>query len=393
MQPISIKDFNYVLPEEKIARYPLNDRAASKLLHFNKTSHQIRTEQFRHISKLLPKKSLLIFNNTKVIPARLHFTKDTGAAIEIFCLEPASPDAYEASMQSRQSCTWHCMIGNAKKWKDETLTLTIHTPPTPITLQARKTGKDKAGKQMIRFQWNKELPFIEVLQSAGKIPIPPYLKRKSESIDTIRYQTIYSKTEGSVAAPTAGLHFTPEILQNLQEAGIETAEITLHVGAGTFLPVKADNALEHPMHTEHFTVSRDTLMKIQKNEHIIAVGTTSARTLESLYWLAQKNEPHTLEQFPWHLNSNMESTQAISQLLNNMGDSDLFEGSTRIMIAPGYSFRLCKGLITNFHQPQSTLLLLIAAFVGDTWKQLYQYALDNDYRFLSYGDSSLLLAD
>lgn len=392
MHDINIQDYNYLLPENKIARYPLEKRDTSKLLVFNKSNNTIQKDYFFNIIDHLPEKSLLVFNNTKVIPARLIFQKASGASIEIFCLEPHSPKQYEDAMNAKGKSSWVCMIGNAKKWKDETITNTIHLKKNKTRITARKTGIQKE-KHIIVFEWDAEMSFAEMIEYVGQVPIPPYLKRKSEAIDKIRYQTVYSKKEGSVAAPTAGLHFTEEIISRLHEKQINIAEITLHVGAGTFLAVKTKNALDHPMHTEHFMVTSDTLQKIKESNTIIAVGTTSARTLESLYWLGVNIKKQHIEQFPWKNPSSLSKEKAIDNLIPLTSDSGFINTSTQIMIAPGYSFQLCKGIITNFHQPKSTLLLLIAAITGNKWKNIYQYALENNFRFLSYGDSSLLLTN
>lgn len=399
---ISIGDYAYDLPDAKIAKYPLAERDQSKLLVWK--NGQILDGQFRNLSEYLPANSLLIFNNTKVIRARLHFQKKTGAKIEIFCLDPVDPADYQIAFQTTQSCIWKCMIGNQKKWKGELLRKTIQIDETEIELCAEQIepGKDKS---LIRFSWNNpDFEFSRIIEHAGSLPIPPYLKRETELSDLERYQTVYSKIKGSVAAPTAGLHFTEKVFNHLTEDGHELAEMTLHVGAGTFQPVKSKTISGHEMHYEHFYISRDFLNKlIHHSGKKIAVGTTSVRTLESLYWLglqASRNpkiDITDLKVTQWEAyqqEENLLSVQDALQTLVGLLDRhqmNYLSASTQIIIAPGYQFRTVEGLITNFHQPLSTLLLLISSYLGEEWRRIYEHALANDYRFLSYGDSNLYL--
>lgn len=401
---ISISDYAYELPDEKIAKYPLSERDHSKLLVWK--NGQIQDAQFGNISDFLPAKSLLIFNNTKVIRARLHFQKETGAKIEIFCLDPHEPADYQIAFQAMQSCVWKCMIGNQKKWKGDRLKKIIRIDDTDIELCAEQIDPEN-NKNLIRFSWNNpEFEFSRIIEHAGSLPIPPYLNRDTEQSDLERYQTVYSKIKGSVAAPTAGLHFTEKVFNHLAEDGHELAELTLHVGAGTFQPVKSKTISGHEMHSEHLYISRDFLQKlIQHSGKKIAVGTTSVRTLESLYWLGiqVKLNPETgiseLKVSQWEAYQKneteipaQEALQALIQLLDR-NNTDFLSASTQIIIAPGYKFRIVDGIITNFHQPQSTLLLLISAYLGNEWRKIYDRALTNQYRFLSYGDSNLYLKD
>jgi S-adenosylmethionine:tRNA ribosyltransferase-isomerase len=406
VKQINIADFDYPLPEERIAKYPLDQRSESKLLVYK--AGEINTAVFRALPQELPEGAALIFNNTKVIQARIPFQKETGAKIEIFCLEPHAPRDYAEAFQAKEAVTWQCMIGNAKKWKEGTLEKNlVLTNGAHCTIKAERQGK--AGNAfLVRFTWNRpDLSFAEVLDQSGIIPIPPYLNRSSEQIDEDRYQTVYSKIKGSVAAPTAGLHFTSEVIEDLTQKKIATHEVTLHVGAGTFKPVKEDDAREHEMHTETLSVSRAFLEALASHKKpLISVGTTSMRTLESLYWLAHKikhqheqgsyqdqKEPVQLDQWEaYELTPELSRQEAflyLAQLLKKK-NSDTFHARTQIMITPEYTFRVVDGLITNFHQPKSTLLLLVSAFIGEDWKKVYEYALANDFRFLSYGDSSLL---
>ncbi len=402
VQAISTTDYAYDLPDGKIARYPLEERDQSKLLVWQ--NGEIRDEQFRNLASFLPDKSLLIFNNTKVIRARMHFLKETGAKIEIFCLDPVDPVDYQLAFQTTESCVWNCMIGNLKKWKGEKLWKQINIDGTTIELIAEQV--EPAGdRNLIRFSWNNpDFEFARIIEQAGSLPIPPYLNRETEQSDLERYQTVYSKIKGSVAAPTAGLHFTEKIFNHLQDEGHELAELTLHVGAGTFQPVKSKTISGHDMHSEHFYISRNFLRKLILHPgKKIAVGTTSVRTLESLYWLGVQalNNPEmgianlTVSQWEAYqadtLNlTSAEVIQALIELLDKQ-QADYVSASTQIIIAPGYQFRIIDGLITNFHQPQSTLLLLISAYLGGEWRRIYDHALANDYRFLSYGDSNLYL--
>jgi S-adenosylmethionine:tRNA ribosyltransferase-isomerase len=398
---ISIELFNYELPDERIAKYPLEQRDQSKLLTWK--AGQITDEKFQNLPDLLPAKSLLVFNNTKVIRARLQFVKETGAQIEIFVLDPVEPADYAQNFQRTEQCKWKCMVGNVKKWKSGKLTLRVEINGGIVDLKAENIG-ESGNSRIVEFSWNNaDFTFAEVLEAAGNIPIPPYLHRESETIDLTRYQTVYSKIKGSVAAPTAGLHFTDDVFEGLKKQGISTAELTLHVGAGTFQPVKAETIGGHEMHTEHFLVHRSFIEQIGNHpDPIIAVGTTSIRTLESLYWMGVKVhinptipiEDLKIEQWePYHQPVIISKKEAFQSLLNYLDFNELeqVDSSTRIIIVPGYQFRVIDGMITNFHQPQSTLLLLISAFLGDEWKKVYQHALENKYRFLSYGDSNLYL--
>lgn len=396
VKDIQISQYDYDLPDIRIAKYPLSQRDSSKLLVYKQG--KIDQTVFSSISTHLPPRSLLVYNNTKVIHARLFFQKDTGAIIEIFCLEPIQPSDYQMVFQSTKRCTWKCMVGNLKKWKQGDLTLVCDVKGVSIELVAER---DMIDSQIhIHFSWNNVgVTFGDILEAIGKLPIPPYLHRESEENDEITYQTVYSKEQGSVAAPTAGLHFTDEVLARLHQTGICTTEITLHVGAGTFLPVKSATIGEHTMHTEMVVISKQTIKHLQASiGNIIAVGTTSVRSLESLYHIGVQvsKQQYHLSVSQWEpysdhqLLSPFEALQAVIQYLNNNGLTEI-RFSTNIIILPSYQRKIVTGLITNFHQPKSTLLLLIAAFVGEDWKKMYEYALNNDFRFLSYGDSSLLL--
>ena len=429
MEEILIEDYNYPLPDERIAKYPLAMRDQSKLLIYR--DGKVNEDTFCHVGEYLNADSLLIYNNTRVIQARLEFRKTTttppllnptpshtiatGARIEIFCLEPLQPHDYQLSLGSTEGCTWKCMIGNAKKWKSGALSLLVQLPSgETITLFAEK-GEQTGNTFAVRFWWNtpasnlsplaSHLSFAEILDAVGELPIPPYLNRKTEESDKTTYQTVYSRIKGSVAAPTAGLHFTDKVLDDLRGRGVKTAEVTLHVGAGTFQPVKVADANQHTMHTEIIAVPKDTILAIMDNlEHIVAVGTTSMRTLESLYFIG--TQLYTLHSTPYaqdhiltvvqfepyekeYTLSTKEALQAIVDYLDATGQ-DILHAETQIMIKPGYIFRVVNQLITNFHQPKSTLLLLVSAFVGGDWHTIYDYALAHDFRFLSYGDSSIL---
>jgi S-adenosylmethionine:tRNA ribosyltransferase-isomerase len=390
---IHIQDYTYHLPEDRIAFQPLSQRDQSKLLVYknNKIEHSI----FKNLVDFLPEKSLLIFNDTKVIPARLHFQKDSGAEIEIFLLNPVAPEKMLATaMLAKNKCSWQCTIGNLKRWKDGQILLKkIGNTELTASLTNRSEGT-------IEFTWPGDQTFSEIITGAGTTPLPPYIKRAAEKDDTARYQTIYSNYEGAVAAPTAGLHFTEKVFESLRNKGIEQNFLTLHVSAGTFQPVKTENALEHVMHYEQVTVTRQILDSLSNGQQvIIAVGTTSMRTLESIYWFGVKllSDPqadfsitqHDPYQLPDSI-STLESVKAVIAYMDSNGLQNL-TGTTSIFIYPGYRFRICRGLITNFHQPGSTLMLLVAAFIGKTWKEVYSQALGHGYRFLSYGDSSLLL--
>jgi S-adenosylmethionine:tRNA ribosyltransferase-isomerase len=398
---INIEDYDYDLPEERIAQFPVKERDKSKLLLYNKGI--ISKDIFCNIHNYLPENSLLVFNNTRVIRARLLFQKNTGAGIELLCLEPLSPTGYEASLGSEMPVEWKCLVGNLKKWKSGILTLPFRHKGTHHVLSAERIGNE-ADTSKIRFTWGPAgITFGEVLESIGHVPLPPYIKREDRKDDYIRYQTIYSKNEGSVAAPTAGLHFTTTVLDNIYKKGIRSAEVTLHIGAGTFQPVKSGEISRHKMHCEHFYVTRDDIETITAfSGRLIAVGTTSVRTLESLYWLGVKalsnrhisDHENVIEQWEWtNQKAEISLQESLMALLKVMDIKkyNFLQASTFIMIIPGYRFRVIDGMITNFHQPRSTLLLLISAWVGTDWKKIYSYALDNGFRFLSYGDSALLL--
>lgn len=398
---IDIDKYRYSLPDSYVAKYPLDSRDQSKLLHYH--GGRINQHTFKQLPEILPKNSWLVYNNTKVIQARLQFKKQTGARIEIFCLEPVFPIGFEQSFQSTHTCSWKCLVGNAKKWKEGPISLATVIDGSDIVMEALLIEQSKE-YFIIRFQWeNPGFTFGEIIENAGSTPIPPYLKRDAEKSDRERYQTIYSRDLGSVAAPTAGLHFTEQLIQRLMKVGIPSEEITLHVGAGTFIPVKEPNARNHSMHAEQVVISRSFLEKwIGKTGDLIAVGTTSTRSLESLYWLGvklllgEKLDPTQLVLRQWE-NENLSGAASLKESLEALiGFSERYnleqlQFSTQLMIVPGYSFRTISGLITNFHLPGSTLLLLIAAFIGDDWVKVYDYAVKHQFRFLSYGDSSLLL--
>jgi S-adenosylmethionine:tRNA ribosyltransferase-isomerase len=390
---IRLEEYEYELPKERIAQFPVEPRHDSKLLLFN--SGNIQHKSFKSISEHLDANSLLVFNDTKVIPARLYFRKQTGAIIEIFLLEPISPSKEVVqAMEAKGSSVWQCMIGNLKKWKnDEVLKLQIED----FVLNAELVDKEL---RQVKFTWDpSQKPMVEVIQKSGKIPIPPYLERQAIESDSEHYQTVYAKNDGAVAAPTAGLHFTQEVFNALESKGIKKSFVTLHVGAGTFQPVKErEDVTLHEMHSEQFMVDLSTLKSISASiGKISVVGTTSMRTLESLYWLGNKFDKghpvfHVSKLEPYRTDIKIDVKQAIDKLIRYLEENELdkLHGTTEIMIFPGYDFKICNQLITNFHQPGSTLMLLIAAFVGEDWKKIYAYALENDFRFLSYGDSSLL---
>ena len=423
MEEILIEDYNYPLPDERIAKYPLAKRDTSKLLVYQ--DGQVSKDVFAHVGEYLSSSSLLIYNNTRVIQARLEFHKPAsspiasspsclaqGARIEIFCLEPLQPNDHQLALSSTEGCTWKCMIGNAKKWKVGALSLPVTLASgQEVTLFAEK-GKQTGNTFEVRFLWTSNcltdvadlnISFAEILDAVGELPIPPYLNRKTEESDKSTYQTVYSRIKGSVAAPTAGLHFTDEVLDGLRAKGVQTAEVTLHVGAGTFQPVKVANANEHTMHTEVIAVTRETIKTLRDHVgDIVAVGTTSMRTLESLYFLgvgvqefrsSGAQEQLSVAQFAPYTReytlSTRDALQALVDYLDATGQ-DVLHAETQIMIKPGYQFRVVDKLITNFHQPKSTLLLLVSAFVGGDWHTIYDYALANNFRFLSYGDSSIL---
>ena len=395
---IHIEDYSYELPDERIAKYPLAERDSSKLLEYDRG--EIREHIFRELPGLLPAETPMVFNDTKVVPARMHFQRETGALIEIFCLEPEFPVEYNLIFAATEVCRWKCIVGNAKKWKSDRLHI-VNPANSPeiaeIGLTADLVSRDGQTAE-VEFRWKNGQPFSRILEICGNIPIPPYLNRDTEAIDLERYQTLYAKYRGSVAAPTAGLHFTQRVLDGIREKGIEMENVCLHVGAGTFLPVKDSLVSKHHMHREPFSVSLDLLRRLRDNgDNVTAVGTTSVRTLESLYYIGvhciENGMPSDVSQWePYereYAYSFKESTDAIISYLENNCLSELVAG-TRIIIVPGFRFRVVKTLITNFHQPQSTLLLLISAFVGGNWKPIYDYALGHGFRFLSYGDSSIL---
>ena len=402
---IQINDYNYPLSDERIAKYPLKERDHSKLLIYKQG--KVSEDVFFHVADYLPMGSLMVMNNTKVIQARLHFRKATGALIEIFLLEPALPADYEQMFQSRGRCEWFCLVGNLKKWKEGQLSRGFTINDHEVTVTAERVG-EATTSQRIAFTWDdNQLSMAELIDSIGELPIPPYLNRKTEECDKTTYQTVYSKIKGSVAAPTAGLHFTADVLATLDNKGIEREEVTLHVGAGTFKPVKSLHIGEHDMHTETFCVKKQTIERLIAHQgHAVAVGTTSVRTLESLYyigykmllqpdaeeqhWHVEQWEPYQMQVAPDDAPTTMEALQAIANYMQRNALTSL-HGSTQIIIAPGYNYHIVKMLITNFHQPQSTLLLLVSAFVHGDWRNIYDYALQHEFRFLSYGDSSLLI--
>ena len=401
---IHISNYNYELPDERIAKFPKEERDHSKLLIYNKG--QVGEDVFFHLPEYLPQGALMVFNNTKVIQARLHFRKDTGALIEIFLLEPAQPADYEQMFQQSERCSWLCLVGNQKKWKEGTLCRVIDVKGTSVEVRATRKG-EHGTSQWIDFEWTGGVSFAEILDAMGELPIPPYLNRETQESDKTTYQTVYSKIKGSVAAPTAGLHFTERVLSAVDEHGIEREEVTLHVGAGTFKPVKSETIGKHAMHTEYIAVRRHTIERLLAHGgSAIAVGTTSVRTLESLYYMGLKvmRNPDIKEE-QLHVNQwepyqetdgeqkEVSSLEALQALLDWMVSHELtvLHSSTQIIIAPGYTYKIVKMLVTNFHQPQSTLLLLVSAFVHGDWHKIYDYALAHDFRFLSYGDSSLLI--
>lgn len=415
---IHISDFDYNLPDERIAKFPLKERDHSKLLIYN--HGQVSEDIFYNITKHLPKGALMIFNNTRVIQARIHFRKSTGALIEVFLMEPADPTDYELMFQTTGHCAWLCMVGNLKKWKDGPLErdFEIHGQKLTLTVtmdRSRTTEKSGGTNYWVNFDWdNPSVSFAEILDAVGELPIPPYLNRKTEDSDKTTYQTVYSKIKGSVAAPTAGLHFTEKVLHDIDDYGIQRDELTLHVGAGTFKPVKSEEISGHNMHTEYIVVHRHTFERLLAHDcKAIAVGTTSVRTLESLYYMgvklvtnpdATEEELHVNQWEPYDLPHNDEGLvivdgkpvsvrQSIQNILDYLGRDNLeaLHSSTQIIIAPGYTYKIVKILVTNFHQPQSTLLLLVSAFVHGDWRRIYDYALGHGFRFLSYGDCNLIM--
>ena len=420
-----IQDFSYPLPDERIAKYPLSERDASKLLLYS--DGEVREDVFRNLPKYLPEGALIVMNNTRVIRARLRFRKDTGARIEIFLLEPLAPRDYQQNFAATGSCSWVCLIGNAKKWKTGTVCLTLNVNGRPVTLTAERENLDfslKNGEQCVRFRWQSSFnssikedklqasvtaspfqgtAFSEILEACGELPIPPYLNRDTEDSDLQTYQTVYARIKGSVAAPTAGLHFTDRVFAELDARGIERQEVTLHVGAGTFRPVKTDEVEQHEMHAEWICVSRGVVESLLRHDcRCIAVGTTSVRTLESLYYLGvmlhRQETPdfhalHVPQWMPYDSETNAltteEALQALLSAMDRVGE-DTLRATTQIMIKPGYQYHIVRTMVTNFHQPQSTLLLLVSAFLNGDWRKVYDYALAHDFRFLSYGDSCLL---
>lgn len=395
---IRISDYNYPLPDHRIAKHPLAAREQCKLLCY-KVGGEISEGHFYDVPAVLPEKAMLVYNNTRVINARLRFRKSTGSTIEIFCLEPVAPCDYQLIFQTTQSCTWLCLVGNSKRWKQGPLTQEIEVDGKTVTLEANR-GERRGNSFEIEFSWNGDVTFASILEAIGEIPIPPYLNRGTESTDSSDYQTVYSHIDGSVAAPTAGLHFTDEVLAECDKRGITRRELTLHVGAGTFQPVKSENIGEHEMHHEFISVQRSLLVDLINAEGpVVAVGTTSVRTLESLYYVGQVLETNpdadeemlTVKQWmPYSTPCEISTKKALQNVVDYLDrhHAEAYMGSTQLMIAPGFQYRIISGMITNFHQPQSTLLLLVSAFVGaDHWRAIYDYALDHDFRFLSYGDA------
>ena len=409
-EPLLIETYNYDLSDERIAKYPLAERDSSKLLVYK--NGEISESVFSNISEILPDNCLLVCNNTRVIHARIVFHKSTGARIEVFCLEPIGPSDYALSLSSTTGCEWICLVGNLKKWKEGKLTQPVEMGGETVLFSAEKISTE-GNTHRIRFSWdNDRVAFSEILESIGELPIPPYLNRDTEESDEETYQTVYSRIEGSVAAPTAGLHFTDAVFASLKKKNIKVEELTLHVGAGTFQPVKTDDVSEHVMHTETIIVPLKTIKHIrEKSGNIIAVGTTSVRTLESLYYVGSSlslrdfplkgengaQEPVVLKVGQWEPYTLPENPISANEALQNIIDYleenglDTLHAETQILIKPGFQFRIINGMITNFHQPKSTLLLLVSAFVGDNWKNIYNFALENNFRFLSYGDSSVLM--
>ena len=399
---IKIQDYNYPLPDDRIAKFPLQERDHSKLLIYKKG--EIQEDKFFNVAEHLPNGALMVFNNTKVIQARMHFRKDTGALIEIFLLEPFAPADYEQMFQTTSECSWLCLVGNLKKWKGQRLSREINVKGNAVNVKVDYEGEHHTS-HLIKFSWdNPAVSFAEIIDAAGELPIPPYLNRETQESDKTTYQTVYSKIKGSVAAPTAGLHFTENVLSALDTHGIDREEITLHVGAGTFKPVKSEEIGGHDMHSEFVCVHRSTIEKLLKHGgKAIAVGTTSVRTLESLYYVGLKlMDDNSLPEEGLHVNQwepyadsvkNVNPADALRQILDYMDRKEItsVHFSTQIIIAPGYDYKIVNTLITNFHQPQSTLLLLVSAFLHGDWKKVYDYALSHDFRFLSYGDSSLLI--
>lgn len=400
VKTIRIEDYDYPLPDERIAKYPLAERDSSKLLVYR--HGEVSEDRFTSLPTYLPKGALMVFNNTRVIQARLHFRKETGALIEVFCLEPLAPREYASMFVAVGSCSWICMVGNLKKWKEGALERTINVNGTTCTLTATRVATHGANHE-VRFDWDGGFTFAEVLDAVGELPIPPYLNRETQESDLRTYQTVYSKIKGSVAAPTAGLHFTERVLADLDAHGIEREELTLHVGAGTFKPVKSEQIAGHEMHSEYIVVRRDTIDKLIAHDgKAIAVGTTSVRTLESLYYIgllvlqhpeASEEDLHVPQWMPYETDSTVSTVEALTAVRDWLDRNELtaLHTTTQIIIAPGYDYHIVQMMVTNFHQPKSTLLLLVSAFVHGDWHCIYDFALSHDFRFLSYGDSSLLM--
>lgn len=400
IQEIAIAEYDYPLPDERIAKYPLAQRDSSKLLLYNKGV--VSEDVFSNLPKYIPQNALMVFNNTKVIQARLRFRKETGALIEVFCLEPELPCDYQQIFLETKECVWQCLVGNSNRWKGGVLSQVVEIGCKNVTLSVERVG-GPAAVNHVRFSWDGGVSFAELLEAAGELPIPPYLNRRTEESDTRTYQTVYSKIKGSVAAPTAGLHFTPAVLEALTAAGVEREEVTLHVGAGTFKPVKSELIADHEMHEEYIEVRKALIEKIvAAGGEAVAVGTTSVRTLESLYFLGElvaenpavtQDELHVNQWTPYNREHTLTTVDSLRALLTWMERNglDRVHSHTQIMIAPGYKYRIVKAIVTNFHQPKSTLLLLVSAFVNGDWRMIYDYAIANGFRFLSYGDSSLLI--
>lgn len=400
VKTIRIEDYDYPLPDERIAKYPLAERDSSKLLVYR--HGEVSEDRFTSLPTYLPKGALMVFNNTRVIQARLHFRKETGALIEVFCLEPLAPREYASMFVTVGSCSWICMVGNLKKWKEGALERTINVNGTTCTLTATRVATHGANHE-VRFDWDGGFTFAEVLDAVGELPIPPYLNRETQESDLRTYQTVYSKIKGSVAAPTAGLHFTERVLADLDAHGIEREELTLHVGAGTFKPVKSEQIAGHEMHSEYIVVRRETIDKLIAHDgKAIAVGTTSVRTLESLYYIgllvlqhpeASEEDLHVPQWMPYETDSTVSTVEALTAVRDWLDRNELtaLHTTTQIIIAPGYDYHIVQMMVTNFHQPKSTLLLLVSAFVHGDWHCIYDFALSHDFRFLSYGDSSLLM--
>lgn len=396
---IAIAEYDYPLPDERIAKYPLTRRDSSKLLLYR--GGEVSQDTFCNLPEYIPAGALMVFNNTKVIQARLRFRKETGATIEVFCLEPESPNDYQLVFQQCEECTWQCLVGNSARWKSGLLSQNLVVNGREITLSAERLSAGAVNS--VRFTWNGGISFAELLEAAGELPIPPYLNRDTEEGDKETYQTVYSKIKGSVAAPTAGLHFTPEVMDALRSKGVALEEVTLHVGAGTFKPVKSDSIGEHTMHEEYIEVSLDLIEKlIAADGAVVAVGTTSVRTLESLYFIGEAvsenpdaciDELSVSQWVPYEREHPLTAVEALTALAEYMRRNGMrkIHSHTQIIIAPGYRYNIVKAIVTNFHQPKSTLLLLVSAFVKGNWRAIYDYALANGFRFLSYGDSSLLI--